>query len=217
MWNSCTSVSQKLSHGNSMNETKQRHRRQAEMRENKKKPCGYERRKSERPSYIGHATLCITTPRSSRRIKPYIYRLTLAKKLLDGNVPLHIVKLFIFWYREQEFMVRFGTINRCSVHIGSGNGASTLPRYGHRTLIFIQNHPPSPVMAIGNEELNATVFSCTLANGNSKNEIKTKTLGKNVRRRDTKWKEVQRARKKRIDGLTVARASFPRCKEWWIT
>ena len=30
---------------------------------------------------------------------------TLAKKLLDRNVPLHIVKLFIFWYREQEFMV----------------------------------------------------------------------------------------------------------------
>ena len=31
---------------------------------------------------------------------------TLAKKLLDGNVSLHIVKFFIFWYREQEFMVR---------------------------------------------------------------------------------------------------------------
>ena len=30
---------------------------------------------------------------------------TLAKKLLNRNVPLHIVKLFIFWYREQEFMV----------------------------------------------------------------------------------------------------------------
>ena len=33
---------------------------------------------------------------------------TLAKKLLDRNVSLHIVKLFIFWYREQEFMVRWG-------------------------------------------------------------------------------------------------------------
>ena len=33
---------------------------------------------------------------------------TLAKKLLDRNVPLHIVKLFIFLYREQEFMVRWG-------------------------------------------------------------------------------------------------------------
>ena len=32
----------------------------------------------------------------------------LVKKLLDRNVPLHIVKLFIFWYREQEFMVRSG-------------------------------------------------------------------------------------------------------------
>ena len=30
----------------------------------------------------------------------------LAKKLLYRNVPLHIVKLFIFRYREQEFMTR---------------------------------------------------------------------------------------------------------------
>ena len=30
---------------------------------------------------------------------------TLAKKLLNRNVPFHIVKLFIIWYREQEFMV----------------------------------------------------------------------------------------------------------------
>ena len=29
----------------------------------------------------------------------------LAKKLLDRNVPLYIIILFIFWYREQEFMV----------------------------------------------------------------------------------------------------------------
>ena len=33
---------------------------------------------------------------------------TLAKKLLDRNVPLHIVKLFIFWYREHECMVWWG-------------------------------------------------------------------------------------------------------------
>ena len=33
---------------------------------------------------------------------------TLAKKLLDRNVPLNIVQLFIFWYREQEFMVQCG-------------------------------------------------------------------------------------------------------------
>ena len=32
---------------------------------------------------------------------------TLAKKLLDRNGPLYIVKLFIFWYKEQEFMVRW--------------------------------------------------------------------------------------------------------------
>ena len=30
---------------------------------------------------------------------------TLANKLLDRNEPLHVVKLFIFWYRGQEFMV----------------------------------------------------------------------------------------------------------------
>ena len=34
---------------------------------------------------------------------------TLAKKQLDKNVPLHIVKLFIFLiYRELEFIVRWG-------------------------------------------------------------------------------------------------------------
>ena len=33
---------------------------------------------------------------------------TLAKKLLGRNVTMHIVKLFIYWYREQEFMVRWG-------------------------------------------------------------------------------------------------------------
>ena len=33
---------------------------------------------------------------------------TLANKLLNRNVLLQIVKLFIFWYREQEFMVRWG-------------------------------------------------------------------------------------------------------------
>ena len=33
---------------------------------------------------------------------------TQANKLLDRNVLLHIVKLFINWYREQEFMERWG-------------------------------------------------------------------------------------------------------------
>ena len=49
---------------------------------------------------------------------------TLAKKLLDRNVPLHIVKLSIFWYREQEFMVRWGNslpmIFRCANGIRQG-------------------------------------------------------------------------------------------------
>ena len=31
---------------------------------------------------------------------------TLTKKLPDRNVQLHIVKLFIYWDREQEFILR---------------------------------------------------------------------------------------------------------------
>ena len=48
---------------------------------------------------------------------------SLAKKLLDRNVPLHIVKLFIFWYilyREQEFIVRWG--NSLSMTFRCANG-----------------------------------------------------------------------------------------------
>ena len=45
---------------------------------------------------------------------------TLSKKLLDRNVLLHIVKLFIFWYREQEFMVRWG--NSLSMTFRCSNG-----------------------------------------------------------------------------------------------
>ena len=45
---------------------------------------------------------------------------TLAKKLLVRNVPLHIVKLFIFWYREQGFMVRWG--NSLSMTFRCANG-----------------------------------------------------------------------------------------------
>ena len=41
---------------------------------------------------------------------------TLAKTLLDGNVPLHIVKLFIFWYREQESMVRWCNSPSMTLH-----------------------------------------------------------------------------------------------------
>ena len=55
---------------------------------------------------------------------------TLAKKLWDRNVPLHIVKLFIFLYREQEFMVRWGNslsmTFRCSNWIRQGGQLSTL-------------------------------------------------------------------------------------------
>ena len=45
---------------------------------------------------------------------------TLAKKLLDRNVPLHIIKLFIFWYREQEFMVRWGNSLSMIFHCANG-------------------------------------------------------------------------------------------------
>ena len=51
-------------------------------------------------------------------------------KLLDRNVPLHIVKLFIFWYREQGFMVRSGNspsmIFHCSNGIKQGGQLSPL-------------------------------------------------------------------------------------------
>ena len=54
----------------------------------------------------------------------------LAKKLLDRNVPLHIVKLFIFGYREQEFMVGWGNsltmAFRCSNGMQEGGQLSPL-------------------------------------------------------------------------------------------
>ena len=49
-----------------------------------------------------------------------VYHWTLAKKLLDRNVQLHVVKLFINWYREQEFMVRWG--NSLSMSVRCTNG-----------------------------------------------------------------------------------------------
>ena len=55
---------------------------------------------------------------------------TLAKKLLDRNVPLHIQKLFIFWYREQEFITWCGNslsmTFRCSNGIRQGGQLSPL-------------------------------------------------------------------------------------------
>ena len=55
---------------------------------------------------------------------------TLAKKLLDRDVPLHIVKWFIFWYIEQEFMVRWSNslsmTFRCSNGIRQGGQLSPL-------------------------------------------------------------------------------------------
>ena len=55
---------------------------------------------------------------------------TLAKKLLDRNVLLHIVKIFLFCYREQDFMVRWGNslsmTFRCSNGIMQGGQLSPL-------------------------------------------------------------------------------------------
>ena len=57
----------------------------------------------------------------------------LAKNLLERNVPLHIVKLFIFWYTEQEFMVRRGNslsmTFRCANGIRQGGQLSPLCIY----------------------------------------------------------------------------------------
>ena len=58
---------------------------------------------------------------------------TLAKKLLEINVPLHIVNLFIFWYREQEFMVRWG--NSLSMTFRCANGV----RQGGQLSILLYN------------------------------------------------------------------------------
>ena len=55
---------------------------------------------------------------------------TLEKKLLDRNVSMQIMKLFIFWYRKQEFMVRlFNSLSmtfRCSNRIRQGGQLSPL-------------------------------------------------------------------------------------------
>ena len=54
----------------------------------------------------------------------------MVKELLDRIVPLHIVILFIFWYREQQFMVRWGNLLsmtfRCSNGIKQGGQLSLL-------------------------------------------------------------------------------------------
>ena len=53
----------------------------------------------------------------------------LVKKLLDRNVKLHIVKLFIFWYREQEFTERWGNSLSLTFHCANGirQGGTVIP------------------------------------------------------------------------------------------
>ena len=53
----------------------------------------------------------------------------LATKMLDRNVPLHIVQLFIYWYREQEFVVQWANSLSSTFHCSNGirQGAQLSP------------------------------------------------------------------------------------------
>ena len=59
-----------------------------------------------------------------------LYLLQPSKETENRDVPVHIVKLFIFWNREQEFMVRWGNslsmTLRCSNGIRQGGQLSPL-------------------------------------------------------------------------------------------
>ena len=64
-----------------------------------------------------HVNMCfLDAKKEFDRVNHWI----LAKKLLDRNVPLHIVKLFIFWYRKHEFVVWWG--NSLSMTFLCSNG-----------------------------------------------------------------------------------------------
>ena len=58
--------------------------------------------------YPNQDTPVYMCPLDAKKAFDRVNHWTLAKNLLDRNVPLHIVKLFIFCNREQEFMVRWG-------------------------------------------------------------------------------------------------------------
>jgi hypothetical protein len=45
---------------------------------------------------------------------------TLFKKLIERGAPLHIVKLLVFWYREQEFIVQWGGSTSAPYHCING-------------------------------------------------------------------------------------------------
>ena len=55
---------------------------------------------------------------------------TLFRKLIEREAPLHIVQLLVFWYREQEFLVRWGSSKsatyRCINGIRQGGQLSPL-------------------------------------------------------------------------------------------
>ena len=78
---------------------------------------------------------------------------TLASKQLDRNVPLHIVKLLIYWYREQEFMLRWG--NSLSMTFRCSNGI----RQGGQLSPLLYNVYRDDL----NHHLQATVAGCHVA------------------------------------------------------
>ena len=66
---------------------------------------------------------------------------TPAKKLLDRNAPLHIVKLFIFWYREQEFIVRWDNALSLTFHCANGiRQEGQLSPLLHKVYTDVLNH-----------------------------------------------------------------------------
>ena len=78
---------------------------------------------------------------------------TLAKKLLNRNVPLHIVKLFIFWHREQEFMVRWG--HSLSMTFLCGNGGNGIWQGRQLSILLYNEYTDDP-----NHHRQATGVGC---------------------------------------------------------
>ena len=66
----------------------------------------------------------------------------LTKKLLDRNMPVHIVKLFIFWYIGQVFMVQWG--NSLSMTFCCLNGIRQGDSYPHCCIMYCKQRWPKP-------------------------------------------------------------------------
>ena len=63
---------------------------------------------------------CLNTCAFLMQKRHLLKLIIVAMKLLDRKVQLHIVKLFIFWYGEQEFMVRWGNSLSMTFHCSNG-------------------------------------------------------------------------------------------------